>query len=156
MWERHLKMATLMTLKMKKETMNQGMQAASQDRKDRERDFPLEPPGWTESNWHLACSPMSLFLLLKMFIWLHWVLLVAHGIFHCGMWAYSCPHGTWDLSSLTRNWPCVPCIGRWILNHWTTREVPRESSEHHSFKIINLCWLKLISLWWFVIAAAGN
>ena len=20
---------------------------------------------------------------------------------------------------------CVPCIGRWILNHWTTREVPR-------------------------------
>ena len=30
----------------------------------------------------------------------------------------------WDLSSLTRDWTHVPCIGRWILNHWTTREVP--------------------------------
>ena len=29
----------------------------------------------------------------------------------------------WDLSSLTRGWTCVPCIARWILNHWTTREV---------------------------------
>ena len=27
-------------------------------------------------------------------------------------------------SSQTRDWTCVPCIGRWILNHWTTREVP--------------------------------
>ena len=26
-------------------------------------------------------------------------------------------------SSQTRYWPCVPCIGRRILNHWTTREV---------------------------------
>ena len=25
--------------------------------------------------------------------------------------------------------PCVPCIGRWILNHWTTREVPRCSYD---------------------------
>ena len=24
----------------------------------------------------------------------------------------------------TRDWTCVPCIGRWILNHWKTREVP--------------------------------
>ena len=23
----------------------------------------------------------------------------------------------------------VPCIGRWILNHWTTREVPGLLSE---------------------------
>ena len=27
-------------------------------------------------------------------------------------------------SSQTRDWIRVPCIGRWILNHWTTREVP--------------------------------
>ena len=26
--------------------------------------------------------------------------------------------------SRTRDWTCVPCIGRQILNHWTTREVP--------------------------------
>ena len=27
-------------------------------------------------------------------------------------------------SSRTRDQTCVPCICRWILNHWTTREVP--------------------------------
>ena len=26
-------------------------------------------------------------------------------------------------SSQTRDWTCVPWIGRWILNYWTTREV---------------------------------
>ena len=36
----------------------------------------------------------------------------------------SCPRGMRDLSSLTRGWTHIPCIGRWILNHWTTREVP--------------------------------
>ena len=27
-------------------------------------------------------------------------------------------------SSWTRNRTCIPCIGRWILIHWTTRGVP--------------------------------
>ena len=31
----------------------------------------------------------------------------------------------WDLSSPTRDRTRVPCIGRRILYHWTTREVPR-------------------------------
>ena len=30
----------------------------------------------------------------------------------------------WDLSSPTRDGAHIPCIGRQILNHWTTREVP--------------------------------
>ena len=30
----------------------------------------------------------------------------------------------WDLSSPIRDWTCIPCTGRQILNHWTTREVP--------------------------------
>ena len=34
------------------------------------------------------------------------------------------PQGIWDPSSLARDWTCTPCIGRWSLNHWTTREVP--------------------------------
>ena len=34
------------------------------------------------------------------------------------------PQDMWDLSSLTRDWTCTPCIGRWRLNHWVTREVP--------------------------------
>ena len=28
----------------------------------------------------------------------------------------------WDLSSQTRAWTHVVCIGRWVLNHWTPRE----------------------------------
>ena len=34
----------------------------------------------------------------------------------------------WDLGSLTRDWTCVPCIARWIPNHWTTRQVPTLAS----------------------------
>ena len=30
-------------------------------------------------------------------------------------------------SSRTRDQTRVPCIGRWILNHWTTREVPQSA-----------------------------
>ena len=30
----------------------------------------------------------------------------------------------WDFSSLIKDWICIPCFGRWILYHWTTREVP--------------------------------
>ena len=30
---------------------------------------------------------------------------------------------TWDLSSLTRDWTPVTCIGRKVLNHWITRKV---------------------------------
>ena len=32
-------------------------------------------------------------------------------------------------SSWTRDQIHVPCIGRWILNHWTTREVPLQILE---------------------------
>ena len=58
------------------------------------------------------------------------------GLSSCGVWApessgsvvvvhrLSYPHSMWDLSSLTRDWACVPCIARQILNHWTIREVP--------------------------------
>ena len=35
-------------------------------------------------------------------------------------------------SSQTRDRTHVPCTGRWILNHWTTREVPsvNQTREH--------------------------
>ena len=32
---------------------------------------------------------------------------------------------TWDPSSLTKDRAQVPCIARWILSHWTTREIPK-------------------------------
>ena len=39
------------------------------------------------------------------------------------------PQGKWDLSSLTRDQTCILCIGRRILNHWTTRGVPGLCSQ---------------------------
>ena len=36
----------------------------------------------------------------------------------------SCPAARGNLSSPTRDRTRVLCIGRQILNHWTTREVP--------------------------------
>ena len=42
-------------------------------------------------------------------------------------WLSSCGTLTklpWGMWNLPRNWPRVPCIGRWILNHWTSWEVP--------------------------------
>ena len=30
----------------------------------------------------------------------------------------------WDLSYPTWEWTRIPCIGRWILNHWIAKEVP--------------------------------
>ena len=50
-------------------------------------------------------------------------LVVARMLSSCSAWAYL-SHSTWDLTSLTRDRTCFPCIGRQILNHWTTREVP--------------------------------
>ena len=48
--------------------------------------------------------------------WAHWLsTCVVQAQLLCGMR---------DLSSLTRDQTCVPCIARQILNHWTTREVP--------------------------------
>ena len=35
------------------------------------------------------------------------------------------PRAKWDLNSSTKDRTCIPCIGRLILNHWTTREVPK-------------------------------
>ena len=38
--------------------------------------------------------------------------------FGVGLW------GMWDISSPTRDWSHIPCIGGWSPNHWTAREVP--------------------------------
>ena len=35
----------------------------------------------------------------------------------------------WGLSALTRDQIHIPCIGRQIINHWTTREVPSFSLQ---------------------------
>ena len=45
------------------------------------------------------------------------------GVSSWGTWA-SLLRGMWNLSSPTKDWTWVPCIGRQILNHWTTRGIP--------------------------------
>ena len=39
------------------------------------------------------------------------------------------PQVMWELSTLTRDWTCTPCIGKWCCNHWTPREVPADSTQ---------------------------
>ena len=56
----------------------------------------------------------------------------------------------WDLSSLTRVWTHVPCIGRQILMHWTTRKVPvldilNEKSKLKKCKWYDACVYLFIS-----------
>ena len=45
------------------------------------------------------------------------------GLSSWGTWA-SLLRGMWNLSSPNKDWTWVPCIGRQILNHWTTRGIP--------------------------------
>ena len=45
----------------------------------------------------------------------------------------------WDLGSLTRDQTPVPCIGRWILNHWTIHEVPTFNTLTLAFRPRHLC-----------------
>ena len=42
----------------------------------------------------------------------------------CFVLVFFWPQGMWNLGSPTRDWIFTPCIERWSLNHWTTREVP--------------------------------
>ena len=51
-------------------------------------------------------------------------------------------------SSWTRDQTHVPCIGRWILNHWTTREIPFSWFLTHPFRFLeNLFSMSNIQHW---------
>ena len=43
--------------------------------------------------------------------------------------------GMWNLSSLTRDRICIPCIARQILNHWNTREVSRAGDLYFNLSL---------------------
>ena len=51
----------------------------------------------------------------------YWIYYIVASVLCFGILALQ---GMWDLSSLTRDQTFIPCVGRWSLNHWTTREVP--------------------------------
>ena len=71
-----------------------------------------------------------------MYFWLHLVLVAAHGIFVAANRLFSsgglgAPEhmgsvvgGMWDSDYPIRDQTCISCLGRQILHHWTTREVP--------------------------------
>ena len=76
---------------------------------------------------------VCVFLDTDIFIWVCQILAAACRLLSsCGSWISlsSCdaqaqlPHSMWDLSFPTRDQTHVPYIGKWILNHWTTRESP--------------------------------
>ena len=59
------------------------------------------------------------------------------------------PQGMWDCSSSIRGQTLVSYTARWILNHWTTREIPRSFlKKHFGFVMISnlqkswnsICW----------------
>ena len=54
---------------------------------------------------------------------------LAASCLRCSMWTFvvvqaTVPCRMWDLSSSTRDRSCIPSIGRLILSHHTTREIP--------------------------------
>ena len=52
------------------------------------------------------------------------------------------PRGMWDLSSLTKDGTCTPCIGRGSLNHWTAREGPPLALFKRCFQFFSIQILK--------------
>ena len=59
-------------------------------------------------------------------------LIAVHRLSSCGGRAQQLLLGMWDLTSQTRD-QTVPCLGRRILNHWTTREVPKLHFQKFKF-----------------------
>ena len=56
---------------------------------------------------------------------LSWESYLQHAGFSVGVArGLSCPTACGNLSSLTKDQTCVLYIGKWILNHWTTRGAP--------------------------------
>ena len=62
--------------------------------------------------------------IFKVFVEFVTILLLFY-VFYFVIFVLFGPRGMWDLSSLTRDQTCTPCIGRRSLNHWTAREVPK-------------------------------
>ena len=68
-----------------------------------------------------VCVYLSIYLSIYIYIYIYFFFPQPLGL--QGTWAYLL-HGMWDVSSPTRDGTNVPCVGRWILNHWSTRRVP--------------------------------
>ena len=70
---------------------------------------------------------------------------VAHGLSSCGtspavVGCRSFPLSMWDPSFPTRDQTHIPYTTKWILNHWTTGEVPRHSDGSVTQLCLTLCY----------------
>ena len=100
---------------------------------------------------------LPLSFLNPLFIWLCWVLQCVGSLFHWHLGSSSCISWTLELVGLVAPWhvdlsPLIrdrTCIGKWIHNHWTTREVPLNSIPltwvfwHDSgsvWRLYPICW----------------
>ena len=72
--------------------------------------------------------PYFSFKSFYLFIWLHWVLVIARGILSCS---------TWDLGPWSGIEPGPPALGAQSPRHWTTREIPNLPY----FILINVVWV---------------
>ena len=50
-------------------------------------------------------------------------------------------------SSLTRDWTSIPCIARWILNHWTTNLKKKKKSAKRGF-LLHQAIIENPWMWW--------
>ena len=88
---------------------------------------------------------------LKNFIYLV-ALSLSYSVSDLLLWCtgFIAPSSMWNLSSWTRDWIRVFCIARWVLNHWTVREVLNSSILNGNFDytslLLSTCILQLHSL----------
>jgi len=58
-------------------------------------------------------------------------------------------------SSRSRDQTCVPCIGRWIVNHWTTKEVLEWYFDSLIWGHITIIFpVKLLRVWGHIICGS--
>ena len=111
--------------------------------------------------WFKFCFPSGIQLLsCSLFFWLCWVFVAVWGLLLLQSMALElsslivvcwlgCSEAFEILTPPTRDWTHVPCIGRWILNHWTIREVPSCSllSTCYTFRLSKSYFSASYSFW---------
>ena len=107
-----------------------------------------------KSRWQLTGRVYFTFFKIFFFIWTVFkasIEFVTIFLFFLMFWLW----GMWDFSSPTRDRTCTPFIGRWNLNHQTTREVPHTNTvkwKTLAEKVIpKMCklWPQMLSLPFF-------
>ena len=81
--------------------------------------------------YHIT-SCIHIFFDVNHFLSLYWIFYNIPSVLCLLFW----PWGMWDLGSLIRDRTYNPCIGRWSLNHWTTKKVPPKVLSSKSVNLL--------------------